>query len=186
MILIACDGSSLRDLDGNIGKGPIGWAYAREDGYWYANGYHFGTNQRAELMGLIMVLASHEGEKLHVQLDSQYTLNVAKSWMWGWAKNNWVKKDGEPVANVDLVKTIYELMIKQGLKNVEFEWVKGHDLRNGSTLNHIADEKANETSNVVKNSLKDGIILPTYFHDAHHNHPKPVEHRLYLKHRPSA
>lgn len=184
MILIACDGSSLRDFDGNVGKGPIGWSFAREDGYWYANGYHVGTNQRAELLGLIMVLLLHPEQKLHVQLDSKYVLNTAESWMWGWAKNNWVKKDGIPVANLDLVQTLYGLMVQKGSQNVVFEWVKGHDRNNANPLNTVADVKANETSNIVKNALKDNIVLPTYFHDSLNSQPDPVEHKVYVKHKP--
>lgn len=185
MVLIACDGSSLRDFDGNVGKGPIGWAYAREDGFWYANGYHVGTNQRAELLGLIMVLLTHMGGKLHVQLDSKYVLNTAEKWMWGWVRKGWTKSDGAPVANIDLVKTLHELMVNHGVKNVEFEWVKGHDEVNGSILNHVADVKANETSNRVKSFLKEGLILPTYFQNSNGDISEPSEHDIYVGHKPS-
>lgn len=184
MFLIACDGSSLRDAAGVVGKGPVGWAFARDDGYWYANGYHVGTNQRAELMGLIMVLRFHMGEQLHVQLDSKYALNTAESWMWGWARNNWVKKDGLPVANIDLVQTLYGLMVEHGSKNIVFEWVKGHDEVRGSVLNHVADVKANETSNRVKSSLAAGILMPSYFVDSSDNVGSDIEAEVYVKHKP--
>jgi ribonuclease HI len=184
MIMFACDGSSLRDFDGNVGKGPIGWSFAREDGYWYANGYHVGTNQRAELLGLIMLLVLNPKDKIHIQLDSKYVLNTAESWMWGWSKNSWVKKDGNPVANLDLVKTLHLLMIERGTNTVNFEWVKGHDKNNSNPLNTVADEKANKTSNVVKNMLKDGTVLPTYFHDSLQQKPSELEHKIYLKHKP--
>lgn len=162
-MLIASDGSSLKSIDGVIGKGPIAWAWARDDGHWYTNGYTVGTNQQAELMGLISLLVLHPKEKLHVQLDSKYALNTAEKWIWGWARKNWVKSDGEKVMNLNLIIPLYEIL-KERKGNIDFEWVKGHDINNKNPLNTKADELANTLSNQIKKELLSAAIDNPYFY----------------------
>lgn len=165
-ILVATDGSSLRSLDGEVGKGAIGWAWARDDGHWYRNAHFIGTNQKAELLALLTVLAMHPKEDLHIQLDSMYALNTAEKWMWGWAKKNWINSSGEPIANMLVVQSIYNT-IKSRTHKIEFEWVKGHNKNNTHPLNTKADELANTASNVVKSHMVDGIqLLDSYYLDS--------------------
>jgi len=165
-ILVATDGSSLRSLEGEVGKGPIGWAWARDDGHWYRNAHSLGTNQKAELLALLTVLFMHPKEDLHIQLDSMYALNTAEKWMWGWAKKNWVNSSGEPIANIDVVQKLYET-IKQRDAKIEYEWVKGHNKSNPHPLNTKADELANTASNVVKSHMVEKASLQeTYYLDS--------------------
>jgi ribonuclease HI len=179
MILLATDGSSLRSLDGVVGKGPIAWAWAREDGHWYANGYHTGTNQKAELLALHMALLMHPKDNLHIQLDSKYALNIAESWMYGWRKRNWEKADGNPIINLDIVKSIYNLMEARNHKGVEFEWVKGHDIKNSNPLNTQADKLANELSNKIKDMLKEDLKKETHYIDSKERLYNESEHYHY-------
>ena len=61
--------------------------------------------------------------------------------MKGWAKNNWVKNDGNPVSNGDLWRQCYDVKTTLDEKGVELglQWVKGH---NGNLGNHLADLSA--------------------------------------------
>jgi ribonuclease HI len=179
MILIATDGSSLRSLEGEVGKGPIAWAWAREDGHWYANGYITGTNQKAELLALHMALLMHPKEELHIQLDSKYALNTAESWMYGWRKRGWQKADGNPIVNLEIIKSIYDLMAARNHKGVNFEWVKGHDVKNSNPLNTQADKLANELSNQIKDLLKQQVKKETYYMDSKLRGFNENEHKHY-------
>jgi len=139
--LIACDGSSHKNGQG----GAMGWAWARDDGEWLSNSFYTGSNQRAELWAIWSVLKFHPKGSLIVQLDSQYALNVTEKWAFGWKKRNWVKADGKPVLNRDLIEPILEL--RQARHDpIEFQWVKGHRKDNAYPLNTIADQRAGEAS----------------------------------------
>jgi ribonuclease HI len=181
MVTLATDGSSLRSLDGENGKGPIAWAWAREDGHWYANGFHIGTNQKAELLALHMALLMHPKESLHIQLDSKYALNIAESWMYGWKRRGWTKADGAEIINLEIVKSIYDLMEARNHKGVEFEWVKGHDKNNANPLNTKADELANTLSNQIKDLLKESMKLDTHYSDSKERADNLVELKYYDK-----
>lgn len=55
-------------------------------------------------------------DKVAVYTDSQFMINCMTSWLKSWKKNNWKKKDGEPVKNkedlMDLDKATKGLMVK--------------------------------------------------------------------------
>lgn len=136
LLKVASDGSSLKNPGGEIG-----WAWADEKGRWLANGAPSGTNQTAELLGLISIYLSFPNTNLHLQLDSQYTLNIADKWMYGWQKAGWTRKGNEPLKNLDMVKVIYKLTMDRKEKGLitEFEWVKGHGKNGYVELNDRAD-----------------------------------------------
>jgi ribonuclease HI len=59
--------------------------------------------------------------------DSTYVLQGMKSWMAGWKKRGWKRKDGSKmvaVKNVELWKELDKAMSKH---TIHFEHVKGHD-----------------------------------------------------------
>lgn len=143
VLTVATDGSCLKNPGG-----AIGWAWADERGRWQANGAPSGTNQIAELLGFLAVLKAFPTTDLHVQLDSQYTMNIAETWMWGWARNGWTKKGGD-IKNLNIVKAIHAELIrrKQAGVSITYEWVKGH---NGHDLNEIVDERAREAAEKSK------------------------------------
>lgn len=138
-LMVASDGSCLKNPGGEIG-----WAWADSEGRWMGNGAPSGTNQSAELLGLISIFLAFPKTNLHLQLDSQYTLNIADKWMYGWQKAGWTRKGNEPVKNLEIVKVIYELtaMRKEAKLKTEFEWVKGHGKAGHFPLNLVADEQA--------------------------------------------
>lgn len=163
-ILVACDGSSRRNAEGDIG-GPIAWAWAREDEHWYVNGDISGTNQKAELLALMTVLLMHPNEHLHVQSDSRYALNVAEKWLWGWAKKGWRKGDGEVIVNKEVIQQIHSLMLSRS-KKIEFEWVKGHDKTMANPLNHKADELAFNMSDKIRTAVYANETVDSFYSDS--------------------
>lgn len=132
-ITAAADGSAL----GN--PGPAGWAWVIDESRWRAGGWLRATNNQGELMAVIDLLHATEhrsDELLVVQCDSQYVVNAATQWMDGWKRRGWRKADGKPVLNRELLERLDQALSG---RNVEFEWVRGH---NGHPLNELADLRA--------------------------------------------
>lgn len=137
VLKVASDGSCLKNPGG-----AIGWSWADENDRWMANGAVSGTNQSAELLGLVSIFLAFPKTNLHIQLDSQYTLNIAEKWMHGWAKNNWTRQ-GKEIKNLEIIQIIYRLSQARKEHNLttDFEWVKGHGKAGHFPLNLVADEK---------------------------------------------
>ena len=158
--VIACDGSSHQNGFG----GPMGWAWARDDGAWLGNGYYTGSNQRAELWAMWSVLKFNPKGSILVQLDSQYTLNVTEKWAAGWARRNWIKTDGKPVMNKDIIEPLLKLRMERK-DPIEFQWVKGHRKDNAYPLNTAADIRAGEASARAK-LAKDHVSSLVLYRDS--------------------
>jgi ribonuclease HI len=145
-LVVACDGSCLKNPGGEIG-----WAWADSKGRWQANGIKTGTNQVAELIGLLSVFYAFPSTDLHIQLDSQYALNITTKWMHSWRKNGWYRdeKQTQAVSNLIIVKALYEAMRIRKQKNLvtTFEWVKGHAV---NKLNNRADKEAQAAARRVQ------------------------------------
>lgn len=136
MIIAATDGSSL----GNPGAG--GWCWYLSPDCWRAGGFTLGTNNQAELMAVADLLTETAGidDDLLIQADSQYVINILTKWRFGWKKKGWKTGGGKPVANLELVKRLDQLLSDPARKGkVSFEWVKGHA---GHPLNEQADSHA--------------------------------------------
>ena len=119
--------------------GPAGWAWYIDDEHWASGGWPHGTNNMGELMAVLDLLratAVDADQPLRVLCDSQYVINSVTKWMPGWKRKGWVKRDGKPVLNVELIKAIDKAI--QG-RDIRFEWVKGHA---GHRLNEAADTRA--------------------------------------------
>ncbi|MFY9254087.1 MAG: ribonuclease HI [Fuerstiella sp.] len=85
------------------------------------------TNNRMELQAVIGGL-SHLTRKTKVEVitDSTYVAQGCNSWMAGWKRNGWQRKEGrklKPVLNVEYWKKLDELLSKH---DVKFTVVKGH------------------------------------------------------------
>ncbi|GAA1541625.1 MULTISPECIES: ribonuclease H family protein [Brevibacterium] len=131
-IIAAADGSAL----GN--PGPAGWAWYVDDDCWHAGGWKESTNNRGELMAVLDLLDSTAGvdEDLKVFCDSKYVINALTKWMPGWKRKGWKKADGKEVLNKDLLERLDTALTG---REIEFEWVKGH---NNHAMNEAADERA--------------------------------------------
>lgn len=107
---------------GNPGKGGIGviltWNGKEKE---ISQGYSYTTNNRMELLSVIVALESLKKDNLNIEIysDSKYVVDsVENAWLFNWVKNNFKGK-----ANVDLWKRFLELSSKHKIK---FIWVKGH------------------------------------------------------------
>ncbi|MDB9988304.1 ribonuclease HI [Flavobacteriaceae bacterium] len=141
-IYMYTDGSAL----GNPGPGGygiiielVGKQYFKE----YAQGFEYTTNNRMELLAVIVGLETLKKQPMDVVVfsDSKYVIDsVEKKWVFGWKAKNFKGKK-----NPDLWErflTIY------ALHNVRFQWVKGHN-------DHPQNERCDRLAvNAAKNGSK--------------------------------
>jgi ribonuclease HI len=86
-----------------------------------AEGFRNTTNNRMELLAVIVALESAKGgsHEITVYSDSKYVVDsVNKGWVFGWEKKRFKDKK-----NVDLWKRFLKVYPKN---KVKFVWVKGH------------------------------------------------------------
>ena len=129
-IIIYTDGSAK----GNPGNGGYGivmmsGVFRRE----LLQGFRLTTNNRMELLAVIIALESVKKEKSEITVysDSKYVIDsVEKKWVFAWEKKNFNKKK-----NPDLWIRFLKIYRKQ---KVSFTWVKGH-----------ANNKENERCDVL-------------------------------------
>ncbi|MCA9090139.1 MAG: ribonuclease HI [Planctomycetaceae bacterium] len=85
------------------------------------------TNNQMEMMAVIEGLKLLKApSRVEVITDSAYVANGCKTWMAGWKKNGWRRKEGKsfkPVKNVELWQELDELLNRH---DVQFTLVKGH------------------------------------------------------------
>lgn len=135
-ITVYTDGSAL----GNPGPGGYGIVmlygkYRKE----FSQGFRKTTNNRMELLSVIVALEQIKWERMNVTIysDSKYVVDaVEKKWVFGWEKIRFKKKK-----NPDLWQRFLVIFRKH---NVKFVWVKGHA---GNPLNERCDRLAVEAAN---------------------------------------
>lgn len=111
---------------GNPGPGGYG-AIVRFEGreLVLSCGYRRTTNNRMELRGVIAALERLKYPcRVLVWSDSKYVVeSMTKHWHVRWVKNGWQTRDGKPVANADLWRSLVAL---SSTHDTEFRWVRGH------------------------------------------------------------
>ena len=140
MVTLFTDGAAK----GNPGKGGYGLvllsgSYRKE----LSEGYRLTTNNRMELLSVIIGLETLKKEKTIVTVysDSKYVVDaVEKKWVFAWEKKNFGKKK-----NPDLWIRFLKIYRKHV---VNFIWVKGH-----------ADNKENERCDVLAVKAAEGDAL---------------------------
>ena len=131
MIHIYTDGSAR----GN--PGPGGYGIVLISGHHrkeISQGYKFTTNNRMELLSVIVALEilKKDGSAVTVYSDSKYVVDaVEKKWVFGWQKKGFKGKK-----NVDLWQRFLKIYPKH---KVHFKWVKGHA---DNPENNLCDELA--------------------------------------------
>jgi ribonuclease HI len=130
-VVIYTDGSAL----GNPGRGGYGVVMLAPPNHRkeLSRGYRLTTNNRMELMGVIVAL---EALKVRCDVtlysDSRYVVDaVEKGWVFGWEKKGYKGKK-----NPDLWARFLEVYRRH---KVRFVWVKGHA---DNPLNERCDELA--------------------------------------------
>jgi ribonuclease HI len=126
---------------------------------YYINSYgSYGypiTNNIAELEGAtnsLEVALKYNLKLATVMTDSEMVVNGANSWLESWKKNNWVKSDGNPVANKQYWQALDNNLqkLKEAGTTVTVKWVKGHSTHLG---NQLADKLATVAVMQAKESI---------------------------------
>lgn len=148
MIKAYTDGACLM----NGYDGPVGWSFLIADHedisitdqtVFFSGGDIKGTNNRAELLGVLEALKWIERNKrsnVIIYSDSMYCVKLCNNWSFVWAKQHWKKRGGEEIANLDLIKPIHNLY--KSTKS-RLEWIKGH---NGNVFNEYVDQLATKAA----------------------------------------
>ncbi len=131
MITVYTDGSSR----GNPGPGGYGivlksGAHRKE----VSQGFNYTTNNRMELMSVIVALEmlKNANSEVVVYSDSKYVVDsIEQKWVFGWQKKGFKGKK-----NPDLWKRFLQIHPKH---KVKFKWIKGH---NENPENERCDELA--------------------------------------------
>jgi ribonuclease HI len=130
-VLVYTDGASR----GNPGPGGYGIVMmAGKHRKELSQGYRKTTNNRMELLAVIVALESMKKPNLEIAVytDSKYVVDaIEKKWVFGWQKKNFKGK-----ANEDLWRRLLNVY---PVHRVKFNWVKGHA---GHPLNERCDELA--------------------------------------------
>ncbi len=118
LIQIYTDGA----CSGNPGPGGYGVVMmAGEHRKELSDGYRFTTNNRMELLSVIVALESLKKQNSQVTVfsDSRYVVDaIEKKWL-----NGWIKKGFSKIKNPDLWLRYSRIASKH---QVNFIWVKGH------------------------------------------------------------
>jgi len=128
MVKIYTDGSA-KGNPGNGGYGIVLKFQGKEKEI--SQGYRMTTNNRMELMAVIVALESLKTTKYPVAVfsDSKYVIDsIVKKWVFGWEKKNFKGKKNE-----DLWKRYLKIHNKF---DITYHWVKGH---NGHPENERCD-----------------------------------------------
>lgn len=168
-LILFTDGSSL----GN--PGPGGWgsllAYPKLDEVIELGGTKTRTtNNEMELTAIVSGLsyAINSQAHIHVYTDSQYAINGATKWMYGWVKNGWQTSTKEPVKNKEIWETLHSLITDRGAHTISWHHVRGHI---GIPGNERVDDIARELAEGINVKMYRGklseypdkniLILPT-------------------------
>ena len=134
-VVIYTDGSA-KGNPGNGGYGVvmISGSHRKE----LSGGFNLTTNNRMELLSVIIGLEQLKKEKTFVTIysDSKYVVDaVEKKWLFSWEKKNFGKKK-----NPDLWIRFLKIFRKH---QVSFVWVKGHsNIKENERCDQLAVEAA--------------------------------------------
>lgn len=143
---------------GNPGKGGYGivmeWVgkpYKKE----FSEGFRLTTNNRMELLAVIVALEQLKKEGMQVLIfsDSKYVVDsVEKGWVF-----SWVKKGFKDKKNPDLWRRFLKIYKKH---EVKFKWIKGHN-------DHPQNERCDELA--VKAAKKETLLVDEGFELSQNN-----------------
>jgi ribonuclease HI len=139
-LVIHTDGACL----GNPGPGGYAAVWEADDQRReLSGGYKLTTNNRMELLAVIMALETLEDAgNIVVITDSRYVHDaIEKRWLAGWQKRGWVNAEKKPVKNQDLWRRLIPLLSRN---KVKFQWVRGHT---GHVDNERCDVLAKQAAN---------------------------------------
>lgn len=154
-ITIYTDGCSK----GNPGVGGYGVVLIYPDGKEVEKkqGYRLTTNNRMELMAVLVALQSlDKSYNIDLYSDSKYIVDAFnQNWIDSWIRENFRLGKKDEVKNIDLWKA---LLLENNKHEITFYWVKGHS---NIKYNERCDQLANESLN--------GELLPDFFYEMRYN-----------------
>lgn len=128
---------------GKSGTGIAVYQQAKLTELWYGLYDANGTNNTAELLGILESLKMAklylaQQKSVEILSDSKYSIDSITQWAAGWQRRGWKKANGEEIKNPDIIKACYELYLS--IKNqITITYVKGHANIEG---NELADRMA--------------------------------------------
>mgnify|MGYP001454451957 CR=1 FL=1 len=163
-IVVYTDGSCSKN--GKYGAiGGIGIHFPNEELEDISKVFRLGccTNQRTELYAILTALRYvHQNfdlkkYQIHIKTDSRYSIDSITKWVKGWIKNGWKTKNNTPVANRELIETIYKYYQKY---DVKLSHVSAHTGYNDpdSLGNAEADRLATKATKRAMKELQKNIM----------------------------
>lgn len=141
-IAIYCDGACSPN-PGKAGTGIAIYQQKKLTDLWYGLYDANGTNNTAELLGLLMAMRIAKtfivrGLSVNILSDSKYSIDCITKWAAGWQKKGWTRGKGEEIKNLALIKECFNNY--NDLKHaISISYVKGHANIEG---NELADRMA--------------------------------------------
>lgn len=134
-MIIYTDGSAHP----NPGPGGFGVVVCNDNNdiiHLYSKQTNNTTNNREEIKAILWSLLTYgkSNEEVIVYSDSNYCVQTFTNWMFGWARNGWIKSDKKIPENLDLIQAYYNAL-NEGYK-INLKKVKGHA---GNKYNELAD-----------------------------------------------
>ena len=114
-----------------------------------ARGYRWTTNNRMELMALLMALEALKYEcNVSIHTDSKYLLGAFEAkWLERWKRSGWRTSARTAVQNVDLWKRLDDRLSEH---HPTFTWIKGHSGHSeNSRCDQLAVEAASRTPQLI-------------------------------------
>lgn len=97
------------------------------------------SNNEMELKAILWAMwyYGNKSNPPKVYSDSAYCVNSLTTWIWGWERKGWIKSDGNPPENLDIMQAFVALW-RAGYE-IQLAKVKGHA---NDPLNNLADQLA--------------------------------------------
>lgn len=106
------------------------------------------TNNIAELVAINRALDGIENEDskdcdYHIYSDSKYSIDLITKWVYQWEKNNWKRKNGGKIKNLELIQDIHFKYLELSKKyNIRFYYVEAHT--NNNDINSLGNKEADK------------------------------------------
>lgn len=130
---------------GASGTGMVVYKGSQVLEYWYGLHEANGTNNTAELNGLLTafrytksLLSQDKTLKIEILSDSKYSIDCITKWAKGWKQKGWKRGKGEEIKNLATIQQCYDLY-NAIAANIKVSHVKGHANIEG---NELADRMA--------------------------------------------
>ena len=152
--------ATMINKNGQYLKQAGGWAFiCLKDGEIVckqSGGCPLTTNNEMELYAIYASLRHFtdncsDENTVEICSDSGYSIDIFTKWARNWKKRGWIKSDGKPIKNLEIIKATCSLIDRIGEEKVSFRKVKGHSK---NKLNQKADSLAVEAKKTAEKTQK--------------------------------